>query len=435
MSEKLKSSELRRALNIMNSQCTDFFNAYMMNLQKCIQRTDLEITMPGDLPADHNRAGTSSAITQGPIPSRPAKVQQLNDTNGPITNILNTIMEESVVNTRFQVDDPLVSSTPLVPSVLRDIQNLLPTPEEVAEETSTAASVSETFVATPKRASSGARPSIHQVSEETSSEDELGNVTVRGNSRVFSRNQNNTRRQNITADLRQDEETINEAETINEEEIINEEESTVDVVDTADVTQVDLSISKYPLKELSVNINKLNPTISILDCYRKSFAAPRPEERLEEDEDEPGEENVRENTREVSVDSTLSTTSYASTAASTSKATTSSKQSRRALRIIPRRSKDRPKRKAVQVLESDDESNDESDANEPENFKENVRETSVESSMSTTSTATTNSKVSRKRKALTDIPRRSTGRPKRKARMQISSLAETPLNRKMRRSK
>lgn len=38
MSEKLKSSELRRAIMVMNGQCINFFNGYMKNLQDCIER-------------------------------------------------------------------------------------------------------------------------------------------------------------------------------------------------------------------------------------------------------------------------------------------------------------------------------------------------------------------------------------------------------------
>lgn len=38
MNEKLKSSELRRALLVMNGQYMNFFNGYMKNLQDCIER-------------------------------------------------------------------------------------------------------------------------------------------------------------------------------------------------------------------------------------------------------------------------------------------------------------------------------------------------------------------------------------------------------------
>lgn len=341
MAEKLKSSELRRALHIMNSQCTDFLNAYMMNLQKCIERTDLEITMPGATQTNHiisDGAGCSSDVNQGAIQFRPIRVHQPNE-----TNILNTIHEETGIETRFDVNGSMVSSTPLTQAVLRDTQNLQPPGPYYPEkdgETSTAATRNPTpkRLSLPKKTSRGTLPLTHRMSEDSSSEEE---EELHEKAQDVTRRQNNTRRQNVTVELCRE-----------------------DCEEVTDVSQAELSISKYQLKELTVNVTKVQATSSTLNRYAKAFIS-SPKEVSVTIEDK--REEVKENIRESSIESTLTTASFASFA------------------------------------------------------------TSVSSSQI--------SRVTRKRKAVSEVPRRSTGRPKRKARLVIATLAEKPINRKMRRSK
>lgn len=46
--EKIVSSELRRSMSVLVGQVNGFFNGYVSNLQTVIQRTNLNITMPGE---------------------------------------------------------------------------------------------------------------------------------------------------------------------------------------------------------------------------------------------------------------------------------------------------------------------------------------------------------------------------------------------------
>jgi hypothetical protein len=363
MAEKLKSSELRRALNIMNGQCTNFFNAYMLNLQKCIERTDLQITIPGDFQADPNIASTSGQSAPQNIPlSRPTKFPQPVDPNVP--NILHTIIEDTG-DTRFLVDDPIIASTPFVPTVNTNQNRLSQFLEEEEEDEVTTptprVSIPKRSLTAATRSSAATRPSRNRILDETSSEEEMEAVTFVQHSR------NITRRQNITVDL-----------SVEEEEDESRIDDTVVVANNhQDQENLNETVSNYLIKDVQINVEKCDVSISSIDTFKACFvppeeAAPEPEPEPININTEAVKENINVNSRAVSIDSALSTTSHATTATTTS---------------------------------------------------------SLGTSLSTTS------KVPRKRKAISEIPRRSTGRPKRKARMAFSTLAEAPLNRKMRRSK
>lgn len=328
MVEKLKSSELRRALNIMNLQCTDFFNSYMLNLQKCIERTDLEITMPG--------VGTSSAAAN--CTSRPNK-QLATETNA--LNLLNTIQEESAFDNQFLDNENIVASTPLItnsprhppsPSLLEE--------EEVAGPSSLVMSP-RNLISTPERSSTFSRMSKQRDNDETSSEEEFElSVIDEGMLTSVTKIQKDiTRRQSLSV-----------SDESSAEELMNESRETEDVTEKS---VANLSLTNFPIRELHINLTKTSVPTTVIKQYKESFI---PSQQIADHQDESTE--TKENIREESVDTTTSTNS--------------------SLSMIKGR---------------------------------------------------------RKRPALVEIPRRSTGRPKRKARQLVATLAEVPLNRKMRRSK
>jgi hypothetical protein len=359
MAEQLKCSELRRAINVMNQQCSDFFNAYMLNLRKCIEKTDLGITMPAQMNDTQDAAGCSSSSTgQGAIIFRPMRMHQPNETNLNLPNILNTIVEESTVDAQFHLNDPIVASTPFISTVLRDSQNIIQLPRAFFPEKES--ETIEMVAPTPKRSSlpkllsQGVRLSKQRISEDTSSEEE---TTLPEQEKTYVTARNNTRRENIAVNLSQDDD--DSIQDLNQEETI------------AEVSQAELSISEYPLKELTVNVTKIQATTSSLSTYTKSFILPQPQvlpvpnKIVLEDKQDEIKENIRAASIESSTSSSMSNFSISTVASSTSQV----------------------------------------------------------------------SKASRKRKAVSEIPRRSTGRPKRKARPVFASLVEKPLNRKLRRSK
>lgn len=332
----------------MNQQCSDFFNAYMLNLQKCIEKTDLGITMPAQMNDTQDAGCSSSSTGQSAIIFRPLRMHQPNETNFNMPNILNTIAEESAVHAQFDQHDPIVASTPLISTILRDSQNTRPPPASFPEEED---GTMEMIIPTPKTSSKSdpqkVRLSRQRILESTSSDEE---TELPEQEMTFVTSRNNTRRENVAV----------------KPSIDDDDESTEDLIQEdsiAEVSQANLSISEYPLKELSVNVTRLQAATSTLSSYTKSFILPQPQ-------------------------------------------------------VLP-----------VPALIVEDE------------IKENMRESSIESSMSSFSISTVASstsqvsKVSRKRKAVSDVPRRSTGRPKRKARPVFASLVEKPLNRKLRRSK
>ena len=123
MNEKMKTSDLRRALMAVNSHFNRFRSEYDSAINRCQSATELELTMPErdqeNLPP---RIIQSSAIVFKPA----SKIQACFDAD--LSNVLHTICEESE-QSRFSTNiDPRAStSTPLQPTVfssLRNIQNL-----------------------------------------------------------------------------------------------------------------------------------------------------------------------------------------------------------------------------------------------------------------------------------------------------------------------
>lgn len=305
----------------------------MLNLQKCIERTDLEITMPdAGLQTDRfDVAGTSSAVLTGSGLSRPNK-QLPNEQNIP--NLLNTIQEESAFDNRFLENEDIVASTPLVSNIpgLQLSASLLEEEEEATDPSLVIPPRKQT--STPKRSSNLPRTSTQRIYDETSSEEELKLDEIDQKIR-----QNVTQRPNVT---QRQNVTVISCEVLE----VTEESREVEATEEAEESLADLSVTNFPLKELHINMTKTQIPSAAIKQYKEAFIASH-------------------SIADVS--------------------------------------------------------------------KENEREESVETTTSATSTSTTRGR--RKRAMSVDAPRRSTGRPKRKARQLVASLAEGPLNRKMRRSK
>lgn len=125
MSEKLVTSELRRFILLLNGQCTSFFNSYLCNIKTCVERTNLDLTLPGQLNSPYGNAPEGEAASHKP----PSRIQ--GDFDG--TNLLYTICEQTEIGNTF-ANDSLTTSTPLPDNYqpLRQIQNLPRSPGHLA---------------------------------------------------------------------------------------------------------------------------------------------------------------------------------------------------------------------------------------------------------------------------------------------------------------
>lgn len=158
MEEQVKSSELRRALMVLNGQCSNFFNGYITNLQACMERTDLSLTLPGaTTPGGPTVAGSAEtpeaiffrAVSRFPNPLDPSR-----------HNTLDTINEEIGDENRFTArNSNVVASTPFENRPLFEIQNL--------PSTSSRQPVASV---TPKRPSEPHASSTQRLSDESSPE-------------------------------------------------------------------------------------------------------------------------------------------------------------------------------------------------------------------------------------------------------------------------
>lgn len=158
MEEQLKSSELRRALMVLNGQCSNFFNVYIANLQACMERTDLSLTLPGATTPGAPTAAGSAETPEAIILRNLSRFAHPFDPSRQ--NTLDTINEEISDENRFMAtNNNVVASTPFQNYPLLEIQNLQPTSSRQA-----AAS------ATPKRPSEAHAPSTRRISDESSPE-------------------------------------------------------------------------------------------------------------------------------------------------------------------------------------------------------------------------------------------------------------------------
>lgn len=375
IAEKLKTSEMRRTLNIINMQVTSFFSQYIKSIEQCVARTDIDISVPQN---EAETPGTSTS--QSALIFRPNAIQRAIDPEIP--NVLHTIMEESLVEDSFDRRASIPTSTPFArETMIREEDEeastprmshlahsmVLPSPSPVRFVTSrtkrdytfsTHASMpSPSQSSTLVSPTSNDNSSQHPETDDMSSEGEATETTTEEISK-----QPNPRRQNISVglDSSEDEETVNAA---NDEETLNVAKESF----KSPESMFNMSVSKIPLKEALINVTKLDTTPKTVNRYLNAFSKERNE--TEENENDPSG-TIEPSDQENMIADQENTMADESTALATSTISlpTSSKSST--------------------VL---------------------------------------------KRKSSTDVARRSTGRPKRKAKLCVS-LAEKPLKSKLRRS-
>lgn len=111
MTEKVKSSELRKCILTLHGHSTQYFDGFFNSIQSFAQKTDLEMTIPGH----HHHSNSSTAVTPAVVRSqRPAL--RVPEEQYISNRLLNTICEESQDENRFSLDGSpsIVSSTPMV---------------------------------------------------------------------------------------------------------------------------------------------------------------------------------------------------------------------------------------------------------------------------------------------------------------------------------
>lgn len=369
MVEKLATSELRQTLLMVNGQITQHFNAYMKTLRRCVERTNLQVTLPfmeaGGSPNFVAEASTAHT-SQVPKVFRPASKpqdQEIFDSNR--NNLLNTICEETNDESRFSINDPNVASTPfpelhqgrrevnvqLSPDRGSDFEtagasNELPRGSEAVTNTSLeetdgnrAADLEESSTSivdeTPKRSTAAAAPLLaRRISQDSSPEPEDNDES-------------------------------------------NEDQS---VIDTA---QPDTSLDEPKIIQCTVKVTAIDLNKSQLELYKKSFETDKSTDegdKVEESQGDAGSDagNVSATETEVTEDV---------------------------------------------ISDADTE------------FTDDTMSIAGKSTTYQESDRVSESSNKRKRKVKEMLPRRSTGRPKRKVRLAIASLAEKSLISKLRRSK
>lgn len=364
MAEKTATSELRQALLMVNGQISQFFNTYIKTLQRCVERTDLQITLPLLEPrGSPNFVDTTSTAPTIQIPKvfRPTNRTDQEYLESNRNNLLNTICEETTDDSRdesrFSINDPNVASTPF-PDLYqgrREVNAQL-SPDRLSEKTGTSTELpsgSEVVTNTQKQCSSLEETDGNEAAnlEESSTSilDETPKRSTAAAAPLIARR--------ISQDSSPEPEDENE-ETRDEDQSIN------------DSAQSETSLVEIKTIKCSANVTTLKPTKSQLKLYQKYFgncSSTDEDEKVDESQTDAGSDdfgNVSATEMEVNeellsdADTELnddvlsiagtSTTYQESDGASES----SSKRKRKIKEILPRRSTGRPKRKTRQAIAS-----------------------------------------------------------------------------------
>lgn len=355
-----------------------------------MERTDLNISLPLSLNQDQTFAASSS--TQNPIVFRPPVQPILNS-----SNLLNTILEESLAeNVSVSPSPPMVFSTPVVQNEYeaetRRVGNELMTSQSPLQSPPRRSKRFSSKTSSPSsvRLSAPARRPKRSVLDDTSSDDEP--ISPEKNSFV------SRRRKKVSVDLTEDEDN-EETSNVSQSEAFNTTVQThVDTHDVSNEVPSDAHDASYATHSNAHDA-------SILSREKDHVTSEIP-------------------ITEVSI----SQNPLRTVLVNVTKLITTPNTTNRYKKIFHAKTPEEI------LIESDDDERENRAGND--SFASNSSQaTTTSCSTATSYTSSTVLRASRKIKATSDVPRRSTGRPKRKARPLVASLAEKKLNRKMRRSK
>jgi hypothetical protein len=325
-----------------------------------------------------------TSADQGAIVFRPIREQDAIDDNIP--NVLHTIMEETAATNVFE-SEALVTSTPFlreesiqeeseIDSTGPALQNqsiASPSPARSASRRNSSSDSSQnTSVKRRTRSPEPARPVRQRVIVDTSSEDELDAPSPMRLPSV-------SRRQNIAANLTQDEESLGE--------------QTEETLRPSNDTSVDGTLQESKEQTLEKSTEMIAEEFSLSDLSKIPL-------------------------KECSINFVKCP----------STPTTISNFTKTFIKNPPVTEENE-----ASETENSQENKAPEESSDDDDDLESVTSVATSASYASISSNAT-SKSSYKRKAA-EVPRRSTGRPKRKARMLVTSFSEPSINRKMRRSR
>lgn len=441
MLEKLKSSELRRTLLMINGQMSQFLNGYITSMQSCIDTTDLEVTLPCQLSNEKSpqlieRNGVEN---QSAMSFRPAsKTQEQVPFDTSRVNLLHTICEENSeenVLSRFSVNDPVVASTPFLPIIQKksiyqskQMSNLLIIEQSNQDLVEPAENIQ------PNETSFASLSSPEQDSM-------CETITEPMPARCFSQ------------------ETLPEPETFIETETSHTENIQASTVET---------LAK--IKTCSVDVKRIKPNASLMERYKQSYGDKDADNSTNEAEstnfsdtefnDEetiipgaiigsesdlllsPSKTFHRKKFKSVETAAKMCDDSSHDDNSCSALSITSSTNSISQLNLTKKKDEESDRTSSSSGSQKDKEVSscsysDEAPSASSTLLKRQRKRKEKESSDDGDSDDTSSSAVlrTRKKRVKEILPRRSSGRPKRKSRAIISSLAEKSLRTKLRRSK